>query len=139
MSSDATGEVGHCKDVEHVRVVYVPGVLGTTRGAWRAQFVASASCVNVPDYDGWVVQLQRRTWSGEWADSLRLLPGLADVLPAWLRRVRRQAAAHGGAVNVEHTFDKQWKVLVTLSPDAARELARLVQRAAAQGPMAVDA
>lgn len=133
------GEVGHCKDREHVRVrvAWSDGAVDET--VWRAVFVAETSCVNVPGYDGWVVQLLRHDPRAGWVDSLRLLPELADVLPAWLRRARRQAVVDDDAVSVEHTFDKQWKVLMVLTPAAAKALARSVQRAAAQGPMDGDA
>lgn len=137
MSDDAVSEVGHCKDVAHVRVRAVANTIGVPPGHWRGVFVAHTSCVNVPGYDGWVVQLQVNPNGGGWRDSLRLLPELSDVLPAWLRRARRIAESDAGAVVVEHTFDKEWKMLAVLTPDAARELARSVQRAAAQGPMEV--
>lgn len=135
MSGNIGIEVGHCKDRAHVRVNVIAPAMGVPVGGWRCVFVAHTSCVNVPGYDGWVVQLQWFNAHRGWVDSLRLLPELADVLPAWLRRARRIAITEAGAVSVEHTFGGEFRQLALLSPDAARELARSVARAAAQGPM----
>lgn len=128
-------EVGHCKDVHHVRVETLPPRAGFGPGYASAVFTASTHCVNLPSYTGWVVTVILDANGAHPRSSLRLLPELAAILPTWLHRAAHQAEIADSAVYVQHTFDKAWIDLVRLSPEGARSFAEAVRRAAAQGPM----
>lgn len=134
MTEQQTTEAGHCKDVAHVRVELVPAGGGAGKGFADGVFVPSTSCVNVPGYSGWVVQLFTAADTPHPRPGLRLLPELAEVFPVWLRRAARAADADGSAVSVQHTNEKAWLDYVTLTPAGARWLAKSVLRAVELAP-----
>lgn len=131
---DENTDGGHCKDIGHVRVVVVARIDGAEPGYVAATFLPTVSCVNVPDYHGWAVQLVKGANTPNPQPGLRLLPPLAEVFPTWLRRARRTAIRMSAAVQIEHTFDTEWVPFIVLSPDAAKALARSVTRALEQAP-----
>lgn len=132
--SEREGAVGHCKDVRHVRVALrVPGV-GFGKGYTTAEFQPTAVCVNLPSYTGWVVQCFTNAQTVHPRPGLRLLPELAEVFPAWLRRAARTADTDLANVVVQHTDDKTWTDYVVLTPAGARWLAKAVLRAVEQAP-----
>jgi len=132
-----TGDDGHCKDAAHVRVLATASPENDSM-VFGAVYVPQTTCVNVPGYSGWVVQLTAQLPPHPVRPGLRLLPELAEVFPAWLRRARRQAIESGVNVVIEHTFDKVWVTWDVLSPDQARRLARSVLRAVEQAPPGVN-
>lgn len=125
--------VGHCKDAAHVRVLALQGAPASV-GEFGAVYVAQTTCVNVPGYDGWVVQLTHALPPHPERPGLRLLPPLAEVFPAWLQRAAHRAAQVGGTVNIEHTDDKNWTTYAALAPVDARALALDVLFALEQSP-----
>lgn len=132
--TDSATEVGHCKDVNHVRVLPITEPMPGPKEVFGAVFVPTTTCVNVPGYDGWVVQLTMQTLPHPVRPGLRLLPGLAEVMPTWLRRAARSAAGMGMWVVIEHTDDKLWKPYAYMSPADARALAVQVLDAVAEAP-----
>lgn len=135
MVDSASSETdGHCKDVGHVRVRVADATVFGDVGYLGATFLATTSCVNLPGYDGWVVQLVLAANTAHPNPSLRLLPPLAEVFPTWLRRARRTASELGAQVIIDHTFGGEWRELCALSPDGAKSGARAITRALAQAP-----
>lgn len=132
--NDADIETGHCKDIGHVRVTTVRDPSPGGKRYASATFLASTSCVNVPGYDGWAVQLVLAADGPRPRPGLRLLPALAEVFPSWLRRAARTALAGGVDVQIEHTVGGDWAAYTVLTPEGAKSLARSVSRAVAQAP-----
>lgn len=125
---------GHCKDVDHVKVILTNAA--PTAGSIIATYVATTTCVNVPDYHAWVVQLSHVV-SGKTVPGLRMLPGLAEVFPAWLRRARKKALAQPGMnIAIQHTFNQELRTYAVIVPADAKTLARNVMRELEKAPLA---
>lgn len=138
MVADVT-DGGHCKDTRHVRVTPSAGGVGVEKGFTVAQYLPMVDCVNAPDYHGWAVQLFAAANTQHPRPGLRCLPGLAEVLPSWLRRAARAADVDGRNVAIEHTNGGTWILYVLLTPAAARGLAKSVLRAVEMSPPGAQA
>lgn len=134
VGSDVGKSDGHCKDIGHVSVSVIESSAGVGKGAVGATFLPTTACVNVPGYDGWAVQLVLQANTDHPKRSLRLLPPLAEVFPAWLRRAAKQCVVQADRVVIEHTFDGAWIELVVLTPAGARSCAKAVMRALELAP-----
>jgi len=132
------GDDGHCKDTGHVRVLATNPILKPDPGVFSAVYVPTTTCVNVPSYDGWVVQLQHQVDPHPVQPGLRMLPELAEVFPTWLRRAAHRATDTSVNVEIQHTFDKVWRTYAVVSPIAARALAMSVLSALEQSPPGVN-
>ena len=107
-----------CKDENHVDAVQGFNAVGDGQGVWTVEFVADASCRNLPGQTPGVFVLSR---NGK--PKMQMLRSLALVLPGQLRTAATPLAPGQGTARIRHMRLKIPTTFAVLTDLAALSLA----------------